>query len=52
MHQESSKSGTADKTAGILVVQADASVAVSPSSQFLAFFWFRILLTLIVLILL
>ncbi|KAG7553439.1 Nucleophile aminohydrolases N-terminal [Arabidopsis thaliana x Arabidopsis arenosa] len=28
MHQESSKSGTADKTAGILLVQADASVAV------------------------
>lgn len=29
MHQESSKIGTADKTAGILVVQADASVVVS-----------------------
>ncbi|XP_023636942.1 putative threonine aspartase isoform X2 [Capsella rubella] len=28
MHQEGSKSGTADKTAGILVVQVDASVAV------------------------
>ncbi|AEE81907.1 N-terminal nucleophile aminohydrolases (Ntn hydrolases) superfamily protein [Arabidopsis thaliana] len=31
MHQESSKIGTADKTAGILVVQADASVVVPGS---------------------
>lgn len=30
MQQEGSKSGVADKTAGILVVQADASAAVSP----------------------
>lgn len=29
MQQEGSKNGIADKTAGILVVQADASVAVS-----------------------
>lgn len=30
MQQEGSKSGTIDKTAGVLVVQVDASVAVSP----------------------
>lgn len=40
MQQEGSESGVTDKTAGILVVQADASIAVSPRIRrtFLSFF--------------
>lgn len=40
MKQDGSESGIADRTAGFLVVQADASVDVSPRTlSFVALFW-------------